>query len=891
MNLGGRVLPHNREAEEAVVGGILIDNRALKVVVDFMNPEDFYVEAHKVIYETMLEMGRDNQPIDMITLAAALHKRGEFDRVGGNSYLSTLIDATPSTANIEHHAKIISNHAMARGAIYKARNVISAGMNGGDAEEAIRHYLAYAEVLRKERLERGKVRNIADVIPEVEQMYERTKRGEVGVPFPWETMTAMTLGLWPGTLTFFVARPGVGKCLHEDAEIIDPETGVPRSMREVVEGDASVASVPTWSKSSGIHSLSIDAKIDSGTRKCVKVTTRTGRSFILTHEHPLLTPDLWKRTDSLGIGASIALPAKMPQPKHPVALDPCEVDLLAVLLAEGTYTGHHTGFSNADEGIVALMQKASEWIGVDLKPSGECGYDFVRRGDTGGNPVNEVLRKHKMWRKKAVDKILPEAVYRLSNVQLASFITVFWMCDGYISRGAPEIVLASKVMLRQIQSLLLRFGVQSRVSYKPVKYDGGVRDSWRLRVVSTSFQAFYDSFSLWGEKQAALEECVFGERNPNVGFPRLPENMIERIKAISKSGAGQWRGGLHEKVAKELGRSQFHTRDLFSKSGTLKLTAFKGWCKVYGVEDEFKWLWSSDIFWDEIAHIEEVGNQKVYDLTVRPTSCFVANDVILHNSWTAVIIAWHAWMQGYKILIVSPEMSRVELGERVVARHGRLAYGDLVGATLGMFEEQRLYETFSDLKTSEKVDNFRIIDDEDRLEPGFIEDAIEDYKPDVVLVDSVYMMRVQEGRVKSGAGSKGDRMERMVSTVSWLRRTAKRTQIPVVGVSQLAREGGKIKKKTKEKVKRGESTGGLESTLAMTDTILWDVHNLFALYQDDDMKLHNQMMYVPLKVRRRAKIAGVVTSWDMTTMTFHEIGTKVESEEHDDAGFDDEIPF
>ncbi len=236
-------------------------------------------------------------------------------------------------------------------------------------------------------------------------------------------------------------------------------------------------------------------------------------------------------------------------------------------------------------------------------------------------------------------------------------------------------------------------------------------------------------------------------------------------------------------------------------------------------------------------------------------------------------------------------MSRVELGERVVSYHGKLSYGDMVGATLGMFEEKRLYETFDELKVSPEADNFRIIDDEDRLEPRYIENAIDDLKPDLVLVDSIYMMRVAEGNVKSGAGSKGDRQERMVQTVSWLRRTARSTGIPVVGVSQLAREGGKLKKKTKEKVKRGESTGGLESTLAMTDTILWDVHNLFALYQDDDMKLHNQMMYVPLKVRRRAKIAGVVASWDMTTMTFEEIGTKVEQEEHVDDIFDDDIPY
>lgn len=470
MELDRRVLPHNREAEEAVIGGILIENKALKVVGEQLDSDDFYVDAHQIIYKAMLSLGSESQPIDMITLSHVLSESGHLERIGGSAYLATVLDSTPTTAHIEGHARIVHEKAEVRRAIWAAKQVVSTGMNG-DQDATIRSFLTTADRFRDERLRKGKVRNISDVIPDVEQMYERTKRGETGVPFPWPTMTEMTLGLWPGTLTFFVARPGVGK------------------------------------------------------------------------------------------------------------------------------------------------------------------------------------------------------------------------------------------------------------------------------------------------------------------------------------------------------------------------------------------------------------------------------------SWTAVIIAWNAWMQGNKVLIVSPEMSRVELGERVVAKHGGISYGDLVGATLGMYEEQRLYEAFKALKTTEAAENFRIIDDEDRLEPGYIEDAIDDLKPDVVLVDSVYMMKVADGGVKSGPGSRGDRQERMVATVSWLRRTAKRTGIPVVGVSQLARSGGKLKKKTKEKVKRGESTGGLEETLAMTDTILWDVHNLFALYQDDDMKLHNQMMYVPLKVRRRAKIAGVVASWDMTTMKFEEIGTKVESEEHVDEGFDDEIPF
>lgn len=874
-----------------VIGGILVDPTTLNVVAQNLVANDFYVEANQIIYEAMVALSNVGQPIDMITLGNILRDQGKLERVGGNVYLASIIDATPTTANIKHHARIVNKKAMVRRAVLVAQEVISAGYNGADVDDAIGHYLKTAERLRAIRRDEAQVHTLADVMVDVEEQYERTKRGEFGVPFPWQTMTNMTLGLWPGTLTFFVARPGCGKCIHEDAEIIDPISGVPLTMRQVVEGGDGVGGVTTWSKDRGVHFREIDNKIDSGVRSCVKVMTRTGREIILTPEHPLLTPGGWRRTDSLGVGASIAIPSKMEFPRFCERILSDEVvDLLAVLLTEGTYTGHHTGFSTTDNAIVTIMERAAHVCGVDLKFRGKCGYDFVRR-DFSSHPVNELLRKHGMWRKKAVDKTIPDVVYRLNEEQLARFISIFWMCDGYMSDGAPEIVLASEKMIRQIQSLLLRFGVQSRVSYKPVKYEGSIRNSWRLRVVSMSFQAFYDSFSLWGKKHDALEKRVFGKRNPNVGSPRLPEDMIEWIKAISKAGSGQWRGGLHEKVAEGLGRSQFQTRDLFSKSGTLKLTAFKGWCKVYGVEDEFKWLWSSDIFWDEIEHVEEVGDKKVYDLTVRPTSCFVANDIIVHNSWTAVFIAWNAWLKGYKILIVSPEMTRAELGERVVARHGKLHYGNLVAGELGMFGEQKFYETTKELRGTDS-NRFIIIDDEDRLEPAFIEHVIDDEKPDVILVDSVYMMRVADGGVRTGPGSKGGRYDRILATVDWLRTTARRTMIPVVGISQLAREGAKLKKGQKKKIKKGQSTGGLEGSLAMTDTILWDVNNLFAMYQDDDMVLHKQMLYVPLKVRRRAQISGVVTTWDMETMNFDEVGTHIETDDDfDDPNFSSEVPF
>jgi replicative DNA helicase len=244
-----------------------------------------------------------------------------------------------------------------------------------------------------------------------------------------------------------------------------------------------------------------------------------------------------------------------------------------------------------------------------------------------------------------------------------------------------------------------------------------------------------------------------------------------------------------------------------------------------------------------------------------------------------------AFDQKKKVLLVSPEMNRVEMGERFVVKHGGFNYGDVVSATLGMYAEPQFFKTIEEIQASPEAANLFILDDEDKLEPTFIEEAIEATDADLVGIDSAYMLKVAQKGIKSGPGSRGDRQERMVQTVDWMRSTSRRTQKPVCAISQLAR-AGKVKKSAKETLKKGLGTGGLEDHLAFSDTLFQDCHNLFALFQDDDMKLDKQMLFVPLKARRQALWSAVVSRWDMDEMNFEEIGTSVISDDSDD-DFDD----
>lgn len=257
------------------------------------------------------------------------------------------------------------------------------------------------------------------------------------------------------------------------------------------------------------------------------------------------------------------------------------------------------------------------------------------------------------------------------------------------------------------------------------------------------------------------------------------------------------------------------------------------------------------------------------------------------KTWVAVICALYAWAQGLKVLVVSPEISRVELGERLIAKHGQFAYGDMIQATLGVFAEKKLYQLVGDLKT-ERGDQFFILDDEEHIGPEAIEQAIAACEPELVVVDSLYMMKVAKGKISKGPGSRGGRYDRILETVDWLRSCSRRTKLPFIAISQLSKDG-KVKKSAAAAVKSGRGTGGMEDALAFSDTLFMDAHNLIALYQDHDMRLDKQLMFVPLKVRRAANISGVVIRWDMVEMNFDEIGTQVEEKEYEDKEFDEAV--
>jgi replicative DNA helicase len=209
-----RVPPYDKSAEEAVLGAILLNNRALEVVHDSLAPEDFYVEAHRRIYQAIVGLWQDRCPIDHVTLGNRLIAAGDLERIGGASALGGLTEGVGSVANVEHYAGIVRGKAAIRRMIYAAQQVVADGFadKETDPDEWIARAQGQIDSTAQAALAGKRApRTLFSYADDVRKAYEQARAGVAGLPTPWPTINAMTGGLRWGTITAFVARPSIGK--------------------------------------------------------------------------------------------------------------------------------------------------------------------------------------------------------------------------------------------------------------------------------------------------------------------------------------------------------------------------------------------------------------------------------------------------------------------------------------------------------------------------------------------------------------------------------------------------------------------------------------------------------------------------------------------------------
>ena len=213
LTAGGRVPPQAVDLEEAVLGALLIDKNALAKVIDILHPEAFYKDQHKNIYKSITILFGDNQPVDILTVAAELRKEGIIKKAGGESYLAQLSQKVSSGAHIEYHARIILQKHIQRELVRISSEIIESAF---DETTDVLELLDNAEQKLFEVAQGNLKRNYESAEDLIRQAIDKIENiskqeGLSGVPSGFAALDRVTSGWQPSDLIILAARPGMGK--------------------------------------------------------------------------------------------------------------------------------------------------------------------------------------------------------------------------------------------------------------------------------------------------------------------------------------------------------------------------------------------------------------------------------------------------------------------------------------------------------------------------------------------------------------------------------------------------------------------------------------------------------------------------------------------------------
>ena len=213
--LKDKVPPHNSEAEQAALGAVLLDNDAIDIALEYIRPDDFYSTANRRVFEAVLNLhSQGQQKADIITVVAELRRMGELENTGGPAYIASLTNAVPSSANIDHYARLVQDCALRRALLR-----LSAEMNTRSFDESTEARLILEEAQQRvlelgEARLRSSFKNTRELVNKVIEKLEelsRSKTNYTGIPSGFDDLDTMTLGFQNSELAIIGARPSMGK--------------------------------------------------------------------------------------------------------------------------------------------------------------------------------------------------------------------------------------------------------------------------------------------------------------------------------------------------------------------------------------------------------------------------------------------------------------------------------------------------------------------------------------------------------------------------------------------------------------------------------------------------------------------------------------------------------
>ena len=343
--------PQNIEAEQSILGAILIDNDALPKALEILDPEDFYKQSHRKIFNVMIELFEKSEPIDMITLTDDLKRRDEMEAVGGISYLSSLVNMIPTAANVKYHSRIVREKALLRGLLRSATEIAGRVYEDNlDAEELVDYAERSIFDISDKRIKASFVtlkEVIKDSFEMIERLYDK-KETVSGVPSGFRDLDDLTTGFQKGDLIVVGGRPSMGKTAFS----LNVAQHVGLELKEPV----AIFSLEMAKEQLAFRMLCSEAMVDSNSIR---------KGFIKKEDWHKLTSAASNLTgapifidDSSGINA-LELRAKARRLKMEHGLSLVIVDYLQLMRGRGSFERREQEISEISRSLKALAKELS----------------------------------------------------------------------------------------------------------------------------------------------------------------------------------------------------------------------------------------------------------------------------------------------------------------------------------------------------------------------------------------------------------------------------------------------------------------------------------------------------------------------------------------------------
>jgi len=434
------------------------------------------------------------------------------------------------------------------------------------------------------------------------------------------------------------------RCLSGSTEIIDAATGGKVALSEI-------ASNPEYWLGRKVFSLDLQTQkitqqpieeiYPNGMRSVWEITTKTNRKIRATADHLFYTLLGWKPLGDFQVGDRIGLAKNIPI-DHSSEISDAQIKLVAYLLGDGhlsTKSPASSYFCNSDMELIADFNDCAYKLFGSTAPvdyqlhAGRKSVFYARIGFV--SAFNCWVDSH-LKRAHSRDKEIPSWVYLLSKSQLQLFLGTLWSTDGSFDTrlGHADYTSTSSVLITQVQHLLLRLGIVALFNVKKIKYKGNPHISYRAQI--TGREDMFGFCELIGPylskyKWEQAQRCYLAikDKQLNQSKHTIPAEVIGLIAKAKKASGMTW-AEIDRSVGAKQGTMSSGLN--FQKSSTRTLSRHRVQNFATAFQDpELMNIAESEVFWDRIVSLEYIGNEEVFDLTIRSTHNLIANDFIAHN--------------------------------------------------------------------------------------------------------------------------------------------------------------------------------------------------------------------------------------------------------------------